>query len=368
MKIKEYIKELPTKLLGDENRKIIRLFTYVALGIVSVFMTIVNMFTSEWILGISTGIFAVLCLLSYISSKLFKKGDAVAEWIFAVGVIGLFTFFIVFGYPNGFSIIWIALMAPIALLFYGAKKGSIITGVMFIILVFFLWIPFGQNLISNEAVYHIYPDSDHCDGALYASTFRLRFPFLCIGSYVLALILELTKDLAFKELKRINKINAELSIHDPLTGLYNRTGMRQAHERYEGSKDFEKGYFIIFDIDHFKDINDNYGHLAGDSILQQIAEIMKNNMKGIYCRYGGDEFSAFLTNNDYDIKDLENLIKLVEEHKFSYQKKKNIHVTISMGIFEATLSQVSNSDECLRLADIALYKSKNGGRNRLTIY
>lgn len=124
---------------------------------------------------------------------------------------------------------------------------------------------------------------------------------------------------------------------------------------------------LMLDIDHFKRINDNFGHAAGDAVLRQLAEVLKRTSRAedMVFRYGGEEFAAILTNANLRSALLigERIRVLVEKTDFEWEEK-HIPVTLSVGVAISTGSEA----DCLALiqaADTALYQAKEGGRNRV---
>ena len=165
----------------------------------------------------------------------------------------------------------------------------------------------------------------------------------------------------------------KLAITDGLTGLYlvRHFKNRLASEE-KRAKRYNKIFSILFfDIDHFKKFNDTYGHHIGDEVLKQVATIFRNSLRegiDIAARYGGEEMIALLP--ETDIKGAyivaERLRNAIANHEFTGYKT-SLHVTISIGISEFPNSD-SNTEELIRKADTALYQSKEGGRNKTTIY
>jgi diguanylate cyclase (GGDEF)-like protein len=127
---------------------------------------------------------------------------------------------------------------------------------------------------------------------------------------------------------------------------------------------------VMFDIDHFKKVNDTYGHQAGDEVIREVARVTTENLRStdIAGRYGGEEFGVILTNTDAEsgVVFCERLRKCIEALEVVYEDK-TIPFTISLGISEATEKTVSYTD-WLNQADQALYVSKESGRNRTTIF
>jgi len=163
-----------------------------------------------------------------------------------------------------------------------------------------------------------------------------------------------------------------LAISDSLTQLFTR---RYFMERYNEEIQRAKKYkldlsFLMLDVDNFKSINDRYGHLSGDVILREVAEIIKENIREIDLagRYGGEEFSVVLTDT------AKGAAKLVAERICTAVSKKQIKtydekfsVTISIGI--ATFPEDSkNPEEFIDKADWSLYRAKKLGKNQVCIF
>ncbi len=167
----------------------------------------------------------------------------------------------------------------------------------------------------------------------------------------------------------------DMAAIDELTGLYNRRfGMKRLNEEYKRALRIEKCMcLIMFDIDHFKSINDTYGHQAGDYVLSSIGKILLNNFRSedIVMRYGGEEFLCVLCNSKPEgaIKRAEEIRKMIEDFDFVYRDHK-IPVTISGGIsmFDIKKKEKKTPEELIREADEALYTAKRTGRNRIVTY
>ena len=128
---------------------------------------------------------------------------------------------------------------------------------------------------------------------------------------------------------------------------------------------------IIFDLDHFKKLNDNFGHDAGDYVLKEMAELLRDNgiRKGdVFARYGGEEFVVLLptTNLKQAFEIAERLRKLVEAHPFIYESKP-LPVTASIGVADYRQG-VETGTDLFKRADSAVYKSKENGRNQVNFY
>jgi len=167
----------------------------------------------------------------------------------------------------------------------------------------------------------------------------------------------------------------EIAVRDNLTGLYNRHHLQEVLEStWNAAKryGFSAG-ILIFDIDHFKTVNDNYGHIAGDEVLKELARITTNVCRSsdIIARYGGDEIVIILPNADYsDLSALaDRLIKSVREHEFCRSTHK-LKSTISVGgaFSRSDDGTMLDAAKVLNNADKALYLSKRNGRDRCSIW
>ena len=178
-----------------------------------------------------------------------------------------------------------------------------------------------------------------------------------------------------KELQEANKKLESLSITDPLTNIYNR---RYFEKHLKNLLSLAKRNnidvsIIICDIDFFKEINDIYGHLAGDVVLKKIAAIMKKTLKrssDFVARYGGEEFVVVLydTNIDEAFKLCQTIQTNIKEAKtFESSGVKIRPITLSFGI-SATIAHANNTQDTLvHSADIALYKAKENGRDCIVV-
>ncbi|WP_237885815.1 GGDEF domain-containing protein [Pseudomonas sp. PGPR40] len=157
---------------------------------------------------------------------------------------------------------------------------------------------------------------------------------------------------------------------DPLTGLPNRAawGERLEHEIGQWQQQGNTLLLAMLDLDHFKRINDNYGHLAGDKVLKIIANVLRKRLRGtdFIARFGGEEFVLLMpaTLPMVGAKLLETLRASIEACPFHF-KGKRVTITISMGL--SAFRPGEHSDLVLKRADQALYRAKNTGRNRVEL-
>lgn len=178
--------------------------------------------------------------------------------------------------------------------------------------------------------------------------------------------------LSKKELKSANSRLREQSQTDQLTGLNNRGYWEKCliHEYKRYLRYGDKCSLAMLDIDHFKKVNDTYGHQFGDKVLCTVARTLTDNIRGtdIAGRYGGEEFGVVLTgsNNKTSKVFAERFRKSVEALSIS-NGDKNVKITVSIGLTEFS-DDIDDYKELIERADKALYESKRSGRNRITIY
>lgn len=158
---------------------------------------------------------------------------------------------------------------------------------------------------------------------------------------------------------------------DALTKTYNKGYLTQALEaEFKRARALHTDLaLIMFDIDHFKKVNDTYGHDAGDFILKEFADLIRKNFlnpKDIFARYGGEEFVLVLGNSAIQeaMDRAEKIRASIESNAFVYEGKR-IPITGSMGVAELR-ADVPTPIALLRVADQALYVAKNSGRNRVS--
>ena len=165
----------------------------------------------------------------------------------------------------------------------------------------------------------------------------------------------------------------ESALRDGLTKAFNK---KYFTDRLESEFTFSTRHssplaLVLFDIDHFKQVNDTHGHQAGDHVLFEISALLSSALRAedVFARYGGEEFAVICRGSDESQAQVvgERLRKAVENNRFVYDGAV-IPVTISVGIAVLPNPAVKDATDIVGFADQALYKSKNAGRNRVTVY
>ena len=178
-------------------------------------------------------------------------------------------------------------------------------------------------------------------------------------------------------LKYLSGLDAEAKYHEEIYRMTIVDGLTQIHNKRYLFEALDKELIrarrydrqlslLIFDIDYFKNINDQYGHLAGDHVLRELARIVQERIRRdeVFARYGGEEFVIVLPETPLagGVALAENLRGRVETHPFAFQGER-IPVTISVGC--AMLGEEKSAADLIQRADDKLYEAKRGGRNRV---
>jgi diguanylate cyclase (GGDEF)-like protein len=172
-------------------------------------------------------------------------------------------------------------------------------------------------------------------------------------------------------LRQKNEELHEISITDSLTALYNRKHLMETLDKEVARSERHKHTFalLVIDIDHFKEYNDTYGHLAGDEVLRRLAAVFKKSIRSCdyAARYGGEEFIVLLPEISAEdgVQAAERIRNQVAEKKFG-SNKKPIVVTVSVGV-AAYPKNGKDPESVIKKADGALYKAKEHGRNRVVL-
>ena len=192
--------------------------------------------------------------------------------------------------------------------------------------------------------------------------YRLVWQILAGASFALLLAI-----LWNRKLTALNKELERRSVTDRLTGLFNRVKLEEAFEvDIQRSFRYKQSFSIIMvDIDHFKEVNDTYGHQAGDQVLVEVARLLKENVRAtdIAGRWGGEEFLIICAQTDAQgaLKLAQTLLLKFQHHAFPIVQRK----TASFGV--TTYLQGDKSNDMVARADAALYVAKSNGRNRVEV-
>ena len=338
---------------NDERIKFQFLVVYILLGIISLFMSIINYYTGYKLLMHQTTFFFLCSILNVILYFINKKTDYLARIFFYIEIIILFSSFIIIGEPEGFSSIWCALLPTCGLLLYRKKYGSILSILLLLIITFFFWTPLGNSFLRYD----------------YTSSFKLRFPILYLAFFSVGLVFEYILEYAQYELNKSRNKYKKLSYYDGLTGLLNERSYFEEIEKLDlETKNKTDNYIImIMDLNGLKITNDKYGHHYGCHLIVLTGKILKTIFKeSLLFHVGGDEFEAIIKG-----KDLENFDKLMEEFKEKLLYTKVIYkekeIILSLAYGYARSNHESLYHELFIEADKMLYINKKEIKEKYNI-
>lgn len=243
-----------------------------------------------------------------------------------------------------------------------------------------------QRLLSIKALTYVHRDSDLRLQMGSGGNQRVHYSLSNDGEHLGNLLFQVDEALTAQELVTMESLLACLlfpmrnallyraatqsALRDPLTGTGNRIAMDQTllREIEVARRHTQPLSLLMLDIDHFKKVNDTYGHSSGDEVLRCIAKAIKGQLRNIdrIFRYGGEEFLVLLSNTDREAAGLigERLRKSAREVAYPMLDH-TLELTISLGC--STLLPAESADSLLRRADSALYVAKREGRNRLAM-
>ncbi len=333
---------------NPENRRNHRLSMMVGLS-GSLFLAVFGLnalFQSNFLLG-----YSLLAIMTFVLFSIWLMRDKDNEFYgvqgISLAVIITFTYVLVSGGVDNTGPLWSYPLALIILLLQGFKKGAIaiLTLLVIALVVFYLpGIPVAE----------------------YSESFKIRFIASFTALAMMSLIYEYLRWKIHGEFVQLNNELHKASLTDPLTQLANRRNAQEQLERLFGlyQRDGDIFSVVMVDIDHFKAINDRFGHDTGDIILSKIATILDQGVRkqDIVSRWGGEEFLILLPHEtlEQSINTAEKLRQSIEKLDFSSSGIDD-GVTASFGVHSIT--QSADIKELIVLADKKLYQAKRNGRN-----
>ena len=238
----------------------------------------------------------------------------------------------------------------------------------------YLWVTFGNGFrYGVRSLYVSHAMSLAGFGFVVAfGSFWNEHALLAGGLIVLLAAVPAYGAILLKAVEKANRSLHEQAMRDVLTGLYNRRYLVDSFERelYRARRSGEQLGVLVIDIDHFKRINDTFGHAAGDEVLRSVAQYMLTLVRAgdILCRFGGEEFVLLQTRASAEaiVERADRLRQDMSTHEMAYHGRRIGSITLSIGV--SLFPTHGNSTQAvLHAADAALYRAKNSGRNRVVM-
>lgn len=264
----------------------------------------------------------------------------------------LFTYLIASGGESNTGPLWFYVFPPLLFFLTNLKTGTMILLLVYLVAMIAFQFP---NLPFVLAEY----DND----------FKIRFFATLSFESIFCFILEASRLKARNELLDLAQTHEHAAKTDELTGLSNRrdilSRLTEEFSRYERSgRHFS---IALIDLDLFKNINDQYGHNAGDDVLRQFADLVQSVIRqtDVAARWGGEEFLVLLPDTSLisALTLAERLRSEVANNRFSFHGQ-HLPITISAGV--CSIAQINSIDNMLKYADTQLYSAKEAGRNRIS--
>ena len=226
-----------------------------------------------------------------------------------------------------------------------------------------LWVTYLKPVIIDDKVAMVIAfDFSKSSYEEYSCMFEPMRKYLLIITVLIISVLVLVYVVFFLLIKQKEK-----TVRDPLTKAYNRHYLT----RIESKLKLDTIVLVFLDIDHFKKVNDNYGHEVGDVVLKTLSRRLKNNLKedDVLIRYGGEEFLIILEKAETKDADMVKVVSRIHSNVCKENiivEGKSLHVTFSAGV-NISPDKSKSFHDALAKADLALYKAKNEGRNRIEV-
>lgn len=335
-----------------EGAQVSRVLTWLSLAAI---VFLVGIATKAWFSG-HTSHAAVLWgfivpVLANMVWFAFSRNREVQKTGLLVIVSFLFTYLIASGGESNTGPLWLYVFPPLLFFLTNLKTGTMILLLVYLVAIIVFQFP-GLPFVLAE----------------YESDFKIRFFATLTFESIFCFVLEASRLKARNELLDLALTHEHAAKTDELTGLSNRrdilSRLSEEFSRYQRSG--HHFAIVLIDLDLFKNINDEYGHSAGDAALKQFAKTVQSVIRqtDVAARWGGEEFLLLLPDTSLipALTLAERLRSEVAQETFSFHGQ-DLPITMSAGV--CSISQADSIDNMLRQADLHLYSAKEAGRNRI---
>ncbi|HHT66753.1 MAG TPA: diguanylate cyclase [Erysipelotrichaceae bacterium] len=355
---RDFFKKYIERLIDDEYRKNVFLFfNSGSILLILLVSSLIRFFYGEYTYVIGVLCFCALFILIILLGIFLKKYRLIVRYSFIVCYSALCVFLLMVNGPRQVFIYWILLLPSFSFIFFGLIKGAIGSFIVAVAILIIYWTPvanyvFASNPEALQAILDV----------------RLNFSLLYLVCTLFGAIAEIIRYLYARINKRVNEQLEYSLLHDSLTNVANQRylikyiGEMTKCNRCKGS--FFGCFFI--DIDDFKNVNDDYGHIFGNTVLCRVAEVLSRVSEAFVCRWGGDEFVVCFEN--VSKKQLRNYAdyysRAVEELTFS--ENPEFRTSISLGMNIIKVDESFNLDSVLDVADNEMRAEKRKTKKQKT--
>ena len=312
------ITRIRDRLVDESYRyRIQMVFVPIISGSISLAMSVINYISRQPQLMWATVIFGVISFFCAMLSPLFKKRQHILYIAYMMASLALIVDLLVYGGAQGVSAIWICLFPSFGMLFWGKRDGFIFNLFVFILVIFFMWTPWGHEMLFHKD---------------YTKPFMLRFPLVYLGSFAMGYFFEFIRKLTYDAFMEAHGKLLDISARDGMTGIKNHAKFTEDTDALTTESEHHTVGFIYIDINGLKLANDTQSHEVGDRMIYTCVEVIKNRFGADSCyRMGGDEFIVMLIDCPRDI--FEAHIKYL--HK-TYAACENLSVAIGSSYSHTT--------------------------------
>jgi diguanylate cyclase (GGDEF)-like protein len=315
-------------------------------------MSVSAFIRQDWLLGY---VLLIASLIFFSSHLVLRSKRILNPYKFSANLVTsslmlLMVYLVYTGGVNGTGPLWIYIVPPVALFFGGMRKGTRNIGLFILVISTLMFYP-----------------NDEWIGTSYTYEFKSRLIYSFLTVSCLFAFYEYVRKNSFHRIQEMSQKFERQAMRDPLSGLLNRRGMREnLQQEFSRYQRYHNNLTVMMcDIDHFKVVNDQYGHDKGDEIIKSLATMLKAGLRkqDSLARWGGEEYLFLLpeTSGHQAMQLAEKLRTKVEKTQYQ-QNDKAFSITISIGLHQITATDSIN--QAITKADTNLYKAKEQGRNR----
>ncbi|GGP50032.1 GGDEF domain-containing protein [Shewanella saliphila] len=346
--MRAFIKQHKNSNGEQQQARIIALFSLVGMSI-TFLMGLLSLFGQNTTLSVVLFVASTIYLIAFFSVNKFELKIGSTLVIYS---LYLLMFYLVFsGGVEHTGPLWIFIVAPVSVYVLGLRKGLFNLFIFIMIICIIIFLP--QHIIEH---------------AQYSNSYTLRLILSFLTMSFLSALYEYSRMQSYINALELSRQYQELAMRDPLTKLANRRNAAAILEQEKSrlQRNNEPLSVLLCDLDHFKLVNDKYGHNGGDMVLTELSALFKEQVRQQDCvaRWGGEEFLIILPQTSAEQASIiaEKIRSSVEQHTVNFLSQQ-IKTTISIGISQ--LSDDQSIDELINTADKCLYQAKTLGRNQV---